>query len=299
MKGFKKRFGSDAPTAWLLLAPNFIIAAIFTVFAIVYSVYLSFHDVDLFGDTATFIGLKNYTESIGDPLFVKMLGNTFIFVLFTVPIGMFISLIAAVLLNQSIKGRMFIRGAFFLPTILPIVAIAQVWIWIYEPTYGLLNYFLQAVGISDPSNPIMWLSSPKTAMMAVVIFSIWKSFGYNMIIYLAALQGISRQLYEAADIDGANGFQKFFHITVPDLRPATFFVLITSINGSFQAFDQIYVLTQGGPLHSTNVIAYYIYQYAFEYFEIGRGAAVSLLMFVILFAVAIWQWKGYQTKEED
>ncbi len=299
MKAIKKRFGTDAPTAWLLLAPNFIIAAIFTVYAIVYSVYLSFHDVDLFGNTFTFIGFENYTKSMSDPLFAKMLGNTFIYVLFTVPIGMAISLVAAVLLNQPIKGRMLIRGSFFLPTILPIVAIAQVWIWIYEPTYGLLNFMLQKMGISDPANPVLWLASPNTAMMAVIIFSIWKSFGYNMIIYLAALQGISRQLYEAADIDGANGWQKFFHITLPGLRPATFFVLITSINGSFQAFDQIYVLTQGGPLHSTNVIAYYIYQYAFEYFEIGRGAAVSLVMFILLFGVAIWQWKSYQTKEEN
>lgn len=298
MGGFKKKFGPDAPMAMIMLAPNLILAAIFIVYAIIYSFYLSFHNVDLFAHTFKFVGFENYTKALIDPLFAKMLKNTFMFVLFTVPFGMAISLVVAVLLNNKIKGRMFIRASFFLPTILPIVAIAQVWNWIYEPSYGLLNYFLQMIGISDPSKPIQWLASPNTAMTAVIIFSIWKSFGYNMILYLAALQGISRQLYEAAEIDGANSMRKFFHITIPGLRPATFFVLITSINGSFQAFDQIYVLTQGGPINSTNVIAYYIYQYAFEFFNIGRGAAVSILLFILLFAIAIWQWRSYQTKEE-
>lgn len=135
-------------------------------------------------------------------------------------------------------------------------------------------------------------------MLSVIIFSIWKSFGYNMVIYLAALQGVPRSLYEAAEIDGANAVQKFFRITIPGLRPATFFILITSISGSFQTFGEIYALTNGGPMNQTNMIAYYIYQYAFEFFKIGRASAVSVLLFILLFAITIWQWNSYQKKED-
>ncbi|PJN51355.1 Lactose transport system permease protein LacF [Paenibacillus sp. GM2FR] len=298
MKQFKRMFGKDAAVAWMLIAPNVIWIAVFTLFAIFYSFYLSFTEVDLFANQFTLVGLDNYTQSFADPVFTKSIVNTTVFTIFTVAFSMGIAIVVAVLLNSKIKGRKLMRAAFFLPSILPIIAVAQVWIWIYEPSYGLLNYFLEKIGIGDPSHPFQWLVSPDTAMLSVIIFSIWKSFGYNMVIYLAALQGVSRSLYEAAEIDGANAVQKFFRITIPGLRPATFFILITSISGSFQTFGEIYALTNGGPMNQTNMIAYYIYQYAFEFFKIGRASAVSVLLFILLFAITIWQWSSYQKKED-
>lgn len=296
-QALKRRFGKDFSTGMVLLAPNIVWTALFTVFAIGYSVYLSFENVDVFGGHNQFVGFANYTASFRDPVFGKALWNTVVYAVATVALSMALSIVVAVLLNGKIKGQTVMRSAFFLPSILPVVALAQVWMWIYEPTYGMLNFVLEKLGLMDPANPIQWLASAKTAMISVIIFSVWKSFGYNMVIYLAALQGISNSLYEAAEIDGANAFQKFRYITLPGLRPATFFVLITSISGAFQTFTEVYSLTNGGPMNATNLIAYYIYQYAFQFFKIGRGAAVSVILFIILFAITIWQWNSYQKKE--
>jgi multiple sugar transport system permease protein len=297
LKRFKAMFGRDAAAGWTLIAPNMIWTAVFTVFPIYYSFYLSFHEVDLFGSMFKFVGLDNYAQSFADPVFRKSFFNTVVFAFVTVPCSMAIAVLVAVLVNSKIRGRTLMRAAFFLPSILPVIAICQVWIWIYEPSYGLLNYFLELLGVGDPLNPIKWLVSTDTAMMAVMIFAVWKAFGYDMVIYLAALQGVSKQLYEAAEIDGASPLHKFFYITIPGLRPATFFIMITSISGAFQTFGEIYALTNGGPMNSTNMIAYYIYQYAFEFFKIGRGAAVSVLLFILLFALTIWQWKSYEKRE--
>lgn len=298
MKTFRRLFGKDAPVAWALLAPNAVWTAVFTLFALYYSFYLSFQDVDIFAGHNRFLGLDNYTQSFKDPLFSQSLWQTIVFTVFSVPLSMALGLLIAVLMNGRIKGRIWMRASFFLPSVLPIIAIAQVWRWIYEPSYGLLNFTLEKLGITTPENPVQWLVSPKTAMLAVIVFSIWKGFGYIMVIYLAALQGISRTLYEAAEIDGANPYQKFRAITVPGLRPATFFILITSVSGAFQTFGEIYALTNGGPMNSTNMIAYYIYQYAFQFFKIGRGAAVSVVLFALLFALTIWQWRTYQKTED-
>ncbi|MBO7747454.1 sugar ABC transporter permease [Paenibacillus sp. MWE-103] len=297
MKAFRRLFGKDAPVAWVLLAPNMVWTLVFTVFALYYSIYLSFQEVDVFSGNNRFIGLDNYKQSFADPVFGSSLWHTTLFTLVTVPLSMAIAVVVAVLLNGRIKGRTIMRGAFFLPSILPIIAIAQVWIWIYEPSYGLLNFALEHLGVTHPDNPIKWLVSPDTAMLAVIVFAVWKGFGYNMVIYLAALQGISRSLYEAAEIDGASPVQKFLSITVPGLRPATFFILITSVSGAFQTFGEVYALTNGGPMNATNMIAFYIYQYAFQFFKIGRGAAVSVVLFVLLFALTAWQWRSYQRKE--
>ncbi|MBB6735145.1 ABC transporter permease subunit [Cohnella zeiphila] len=298
MKTIRRLLGKDAVVAWTLLAPNVIWTAVFTLFALYYSIYLSFQEVDVFSGHNRFLGFANYTDSFADPLFGKSLWQTAVFTACSVPLSMAFGLLVATLMNGRIKGRAWMRASFFLPSILPIIAIAQVWRWIYEPSYGLLNFTLEKLGITSPEHPVQWLMSTKTAMLAVIVFAIWKGFGYIMVIYLAALQGISRSLYEAAEIDGANPVQKFWSITVPGLRPATFFILITSVSGAFQTFGEIYSLTNGGPVNSTNMIAYYIYQYAFQFFKIGRGAAVSVILFLLLFALTIWQWRMYQRTEE-
>jgi multiple sugar transport system permease protein len=294
----KFSLGPDAKIAAVLLAPNIIWVLIFTVFSIIYSVFLSFNNVNLFDNSFSFVGLQNYTASFMDPIFRQALLNTIVFTAVSVPCTMAIAIFLAVLLNGEIKGRSIMRSAYFLPSVLPVIAICQVWIWIYEPTYGILNFVLESLHITTSANPIHWLSSPNTSMISVIIFSVWETFGYDMVIYLAALQDVPKQLYEAADIDGANGIQKFFYISLPEVRPATFFIMIISISGAFQTFSQIYALTQGGPMDTTNLISYYIYQYAFQYFKIGRGAAVSVIMFLMLFAITIWRWKSYEKSED-
>jgi ABC-type sugar transport system permease subunit len=297
VKRFRRFFGKDAVVAWALLAPSMIWVLVFTVFAIGYSSWLSLLNVDLFGKRSRFVGLANYAQSIADPIFRISFSNTIVFTVFTVALTMVIALLVAVLLNGPVKGRTLMRSAFFLPSVLPIIAICQVWRWIYEPSYGLLNFVLEQIGLTSSTNPIQWLGSPNTSMLSVIIFSIWKGFGYDMVIYLAALQDVPRELYEAAEIAGASGVQQFRYITVPEMRPASFFILITSISGAFQTFGEIYSLTNGGPVNSTNMIAYYIYQYAFQFFKIGRGAAVSFMLFIVLFAITIIRWKSYEKNE--
>jgi ABC-type sugar transport systems, permease components len=298
VKRFKKAFGKDAAVAWLLLAPNMLWMLVFTVFAIGYLLWLSLNDVNLFADKLQFVGLANYAQSFADTVFQKSILNTLIYAAVTVAFSMALALLVAVLLNGPIKGRTVMRAAFFLPSVLPIIAICQVWRWLFEPSYGLLNFILEKIGLCSPDNPIMWLGSPDTALLSIILFSIWKGFGYNMVIYLAALQDVPRELYEAAEIDGASSLMRFWGITLPMMRPASFFIFITSFSGAFQTFGEVYALTNGGPVNSTNLVAFYIYQYAFQFFKVGRGAAVSIVLFLLLFAFTIAQWKSYETKQD-
>jgi len=287
--GLKKLLGRDAPMAYLFILPNFLWVAVFTIYSIFYGFYLSFHDWNLVSPNKVFVGFANYINIIKDPLFHKVLTNTVIFTIWIVPIGMLISLLLAIFLNGNIPGKNIFRSAYFFPVITPIAAVAQVWIWIYEPTYGILNWFLNKFGIQS----VAWLADPKWAMPAVIIFSIWKGLGYNMVLYLAALQDVPRTLYEAAQIDGAGRFAQFRYVTLPGIQPATFFVLINSIIGSFQTFNQVYIMTRGGPLDATNVLAYYLYQNAFQFFKVGYGSAVAFILFGILFAFTILLWLRY------
>ncbi len=297
MSGFKNKFGKDALVAWSMVSFNILWVLVFTVFAIFYCVYLSFNEVDVFADSYTFVGFDNYIESFKDPVFGQSLLNTVVFAVFSILPSVALSILIAVALNQKLAGKTFIRATYFLPSVLPVIAISQVWIWIYEPSYGLLNFFLEKLGLMDPADPIAWLFSPEWAMPSIIIFAIWKTVGYNMVIYLARLQDIPIHLYEAAGIDGAGAVAKFRYITLPELKPATFFVLTTSTINAFQTFGEIYALTKGGPVNSTNMIAYYLYQYAFEFFNIGRGAAVSIILFLILFTVTIVRWKMNERSE--
>lgn len=296
---FKKRFGKDALVAWSLILPSAIWVLVFTLFPVLYCFYISFGKVNLFADSYEFVGLQNYIQSFNDPVFRKSLLNTIVFSAGSIAPSMALAVVFAVLLSGRYinHGKTFIRATYFLPSVLPVIAVAQVWLWIYEPTYGLLNFALEKLGLINPMKPPMWLSSPDLAMFSIIIFSIWKSTGYNMVIYLARIQDIPRHLYEAASIDGANVIQQFRYVTLPELRPATFFVLTTSIINSFQTFSEVYALTEGGPVNATNMIAYYLYQYAFQFFKLGRGAAVSVVLFIILFIVTVTRWHFQQKSE--
>lgn len=225
------------------------------------------------------VGLDNYAALAADDLFWRSLTNTLYYVVGVVPAGLVLSLLLAIAMNQKLRGIVFFRTIFFLPTITSSVAISLMWLWIYNPEFGVLNFLLRQFDIRGPA----WLSSTTWAMPAVIIMSVWRGLGYNMIIYLAGLQGIPDVYYEAAEIDGAGWWAKFWYITVPLLTPTTFLLLILGVIGAFQVFEYTYVMTQGGPLYSTLTVVLHIYNNAFRNFQMGYASAMAyVLVFVIL-----------------
>jgi multiple sugar transport system permease protein len=199
-----------------------------------------------------------------------------------------LALLLAIALNQQLRGMHVFRAAYFLPTITSAVAAATVWRWIYEPNFGLLNSLLYAIGVEHPPT---WISSPAWAMPALILLGIWQGLGFQMVIFLAGLQGIPAHLYEAAAIDGAGWWARFRHITLPLISPTTFFVLIISVIGSYQVFDQAFVLTEGGPGYATTTLVYYIYEYGFQFFKMGYAAAMAWILFAIVFVLTVIQFR--------
>lgn len=280
----RKLTSRDGFWAAVMLSPNVILFGIFTVYPVFAALVLSFNEYDMMSPMK-YVGLQNYRELFADPTFIKVLGNTFVFSIVTVPVGIIISLFLAIALDQKLAGIRFYRTAYFLPTITSMVAIAMVWQWIYNPDFGLLNYILGLVGIQGPN----WLSSEKWAMPAVMITSVWKGLGFNMLLFLAGLQSINQTYYEAADIEGANWWAKFSRITIPLLSPTTFFVTVMAFISSFQVFDSVFMMTQGGPARSTSVIVHYLYQNAFQYFRFGYACAMAYVLFAIVFVLTMIQ----------
>ena len=242
---------------------------------------LSFAKWDLL-NPIQFVGLTNYREIFSEALFYKILLNTVVFALATSVLGVIIPLVLACILNSKIRGAEFYKTAYFLPFITPMIVIGVVWEWIFDPNIGLLNHVLHL--------HINWLYDTHFAMPALIIVSVWKLIGYNMVIFLSSLSGISQSMFEAAKIDGANELQTFKNVTVPLLSPTIFFVVIITAISSFQVFDLIYLMTQGGPLNSTNVLVYAIYQNAFEYFNVGKASAIAYVLFVIILVLTLVQW---------
>lgn len=283
----KKFLYKDSAWAIVLLLPNLLGFLIFTLLPVIASFLLSFTDWDMM-KPIQFIGLQNYSDLFKDQIFIKVLWNTLYFSFVTVPIGIVLSLFLATALNQHIRGIKLYRAAYFLPVISSMVAVAVIWQWIYNPEYGVLNFLLSLVGIKGPS----WLSSVTWAMPAVMLTSIWKGLGFNMLLFLAGLQGISDSYYEAADIDGAKWFEKFRYITVPLLSPTTFFVTVMAIIGSFQVFDSVFLMTQGGPARSTSVLVHYLYQNAFQYFRMGYASAIAYILFFLVLIFTLIQLRS-------
>lgn len=271
--------------AFLFLLPNIIGFFIFSLIPTLASFVISFFDWGLL-DTPVFTGLSNYAELIHDPVFWLTLKNTALYSFVKVPINLLLSLLLAILLNKRLHGRNFFRSIAFLPSVCSSVAVALIWAPLLESSKnGLVNHVLSFFG----ANVIPFLVSDKWAMPSVIFVGLWKELGYFMVIFLAGLQGIPRTYYEAASIDGANGWKEFFHITVPLISPTTFFALTTSLIGSFQIFDLTSVLTKGGPANATNTLVMYIYQNGFQFFRMGYASALSLILFVTIFIITIVQ----------
>ena len=270
--------------AYLYLMPVIVILFVFHVFPIFMALGVSFYEWDLIGKPE-FVGAGNYTRLFDDPMFWKSIWNTIYYAAVSIPLTIFLSMGIAILLNNPIKGLGFYRTAYFIPVVTSINAVAIVWNFIYHPDFGLLNKILGLFGIS----PIAWLQDPNWAMPAIILMSVWKGLGNNIIIFLTGLQNIPKHLYEAARIDGANRWQQFRHITWPMLSPTTFFIFTMSVIGSFQVFSQVYMMTpRGGPLKSTMVVVYYLYRKAFDQFEFGYALAMAFVLFLIIFACTLF-----------
>jgi multiple sugar transport system permease protein len=283
---FNRSRTQEVVEAYILILPTVIGLIVFTIGPIVAALYFSFTNWNLLS-TPKWLGLQNYVELFTvDQLFWVTLFNTAYYTLTTVPIGTALALALAIALNQKIKGLAIFRTIYFLPVVSSIVAISVLWVWLYQADFGLINQFLRLFGISG----IRWLSSPVWAMPAIIIMSIWHGLGYNIVIFIAGLQGISVEYYEAAKIDGASSWRQFWHITLPLISPMTFFVVILSLISSFQVFEQAYVMTQGGPVNSTKTIVYLLYQQGFMYFHMGYASAIAYILFLIIVAITLLQF---------
>lgn len=268
---------SQVRAGWILLSPALLHSAIFIVIPVLAVLVLSLTDYS-FGDSWSWVGFGNYADLFRDVDFQASLVNTVLYAVVVIPISMAIALAVAVGLNQKIKGLGFFRTAFYIPTVTATVAIATIWLWIYNPGSGLANGFLSLFGFA----PNRWLADPATALPSLIVVGIWQGLGTKIIIYLAALQGVSRDLLESADLDGASRWQKFVNVTLPALSPVQFFVLITSIVATFQVFDLVYVMTRGGPGTETRVLVLDIYQNAFQDLKLGYASAETVIMMIVI-----------------
>jgi multiple sugar transport system permease protein len=272
-------------TAYLFLLPSLLQFGVLMVFPVIFSFYLSFHEWNILEPAKPFVGLDNYERLLTDRRVRQAIINTIYYTVVSVPATLFCGLLVALLLNNQIHGRGIFRSMYYLPGVTSAVAVAVVWKWIFNGDFGLINYYLIQLGVI--SEPIRWLTDPSLAMPAVIIVSVWGGVGGCMIIYLAGLQAIPDEMYDAAKVDGAGPIRTLFSITIPLLSPSTFFLLITSIIGAFQQFGLPYLLTAGGPVGRTTTIAYYLYTSAFKNFEMGYAAAMSYLLFAMIFVFTL------------
>ncbi len=298
-KSAKKRRMRQNLVAYSFIAPNFLGFAIFTLGPIILAFIMAFMEWDG-SNPMKFVGLQNFTALFTNDRFMAALKNTVVYSIFTVPLTLVAALGLAVLLNQKIKGRTFFRTVTFFPYVASLVAVAAVWNMLFTPAKGgLMNQLLMNV---LHTAPLKWAASPNTVMLTIVMFSIWKNMGYYMVIYLAGLQGISEDLYEAAALDGAGTFQKFWYVTLPQLKPTTFFVTIMLTISCFKIYDIVYMLAGGsnGVVNkSAMVLVYYIYEEAFRNWKLGSASAAALVLFVIVLIVTLIQFRGEKNYAND
>ncbi|HWU37084.1 MAG TPA: ABC transporter permease subunit, partial [Candidatus Acidoferrum sp.] len=272
---------------WLFLAPYLLIFLAFFLLPAVWSALLSVTDWKIVG-TPHFVGLRNYARLLSDPLFLTSVKNTVVYTAIIVPLMAVVGLALALLLNQPLRGRVLTRTAVFASYVVMVSVVGIIWRWALDPTgAGIVNYYLGKLGVA----PQPWLAAPETAMLSIIIATMWWTAGYNMVMYLAGLQDIPLSLREAARIDGASAWQEFRHLTLPMLKPVTFFVVVMSIAKSFQVFGQIYVMTQGGPSNSTLTIVNYLYVVGFTWFEMGYAAAIAYALFALLLFITVIQFR--------
>ncbi|WP_377475049.1 MAG: sugar ABC transporter permease [Microcoleus anatoxicus] len=277
---------NESIAAWTFLAPALLFLGTFLIYPIAYLCYLSFTTGSFTPSGMRFIGLKNYWSLLTNPDFWQVVQNTIYFTTVTVIPSLVIPLGLAVLLNRSFAWRGILRTAYFIPSITSLVAVGLGWRWLFQ-TEGPVNHLLRAVGL----NPIPWLSSTVWAMPVLILLSIWKQLGFNMVIFLAGLQAIPVNRYEAAELDGADAWQQFWYITLPGLRPTLVFATVTTAIFTLRSFEPVYVITGGGPLNSTNLLVYYIYDQAFAQFDFGYAAAAATLLMAVALGLVYLQLK--------
>ncbi|MEV4085517.1 carbohydrate ABC transporter permease [Nonomuraea fuscirosea] len=267
-------------SAYVFLLPGMVIFSVFTLAALVFAVYLTFHRWSIIEPDKPFVGLDNYRDMMHDERFVESVLNTVYFSGASVPLSMVTGLLLALLVNLPLRMRGLFRAAFYLPVVTPFVVSAILWKWLYNSDYGLFNYYLLQAHIID--DPLLWLSDKNIAMPAVILMSVWAGAGFSMVVYLAGLQAIPQELYEAARIDGAGAWHRLRYVTIPMLRPTTLFLLVMGIISSLQVFTQIFVMTNGGPVNRTTTMVYYMYLWAFKYFDMGYASTLAFALFLML-----------------
>ncbi|TBL79354.1 carbohydrate ABC transporter permease [Paenibacillus thalictri] len=280
----------EAAAGVMFLLPSLLGYIVFMFFPIVFSLILSFSEWDLISglQTIKMVGLENFKQLFQDDLFFHSLKNNFIYAVGVVPVTMIIALLLAVALNRMVYMKGALRLVFFMPYITTIVAASVVWMALLHPSQGPLTQFLHSLGVEHTPQ---WLGSTTWALPSLMLMMIWNGLGYDLVIYMAGLQGISKELHEAAEVDGATGINKFFYITIPLLSPTTFFLFITRIIQSFEVFGPVNIMTQGGPGDSTSVLVHYIYVVSFQFYKFGYGSAIAWVLFLIIFLITLIQWR--------
>lgn len=279
----KRRFKENM-FGYLLLLPSLIFLGLFTFYPAIKSIYLSLFQTSIVH--SEFVGLDQYKAVFGDHVFRKVMWNNIIFAIGTVPTSLLLAMYLAIWVNGKLKVNALLRTSFFYPTIIPMIAIANIWLFIYTPQYGLLDKFLEMANVAG----VNWLGDPAWVMFSMIVMMIWKEAGFFMIFYLAGLQNLPSDVYEAAKLEGAKPFQIFRHITFPLLMPTTLFVLIIAFTNSFKMVDHLYIMTKGGPDNASNLLLYYIYETAFSFWDMGKAAALTVVLLVILLVVAIFNY---------
>jgi ABC-type sugar transport system permease subunit len=280
-----RRDWRDWLTFLAFVGPNLSLFAIFTYYPMVQNSVLALSDYNLITRSGSFVGLRNFETVFGSSQFGKIIVNTFVFTTVSVVLLIVLGLLIALLLNQNLRGRNAARSILFSPTILAGAAIAIVWIYIFDPRFGFIYTILKPLGIPAPK----WLTDPAWAMPAIIIVYVWKNLGYATVIFIAGLQAIPRELYEAARVDGARAWERFWYVTLPGLSPVVFFLTVTTILSSFQAFDIINVMTEGGPVNATNTLIFHLYELFFQASSPSRAAVVANLLFVLMLIVTALQ----------
>jgi multiple sugar transport system permease protein len=277
----------QAMAGYLFVAPAMVIFFVFTLLPVAIALFLSFTNYDVF-TKMDWIGAANYQDVFDDELFWRALWNTTTYTAWSIPVSMAIGLGLALLLNQKLRGLGLYRTIYYVPVVTSMVAVAMIWLQLFDPLYGVISNALESIGIKG----IDWLGDPNLAMPSIIAVSVWKVIGWNMLIYLAGLQGIPDYLREASAIDGANRWQTLWKITLPLLQPTTFFIFVTSLIGAFQVFDVVYVMTGGGPANATTTLVHQIYNAAFKALDMGYAAAMSFVLFGIILVVSLFSMRA-------
>ncbi|MDF2923765.1 MAG: sugar transporter permease [Paenibacillaceae bacterium] len=290
MNGWANKRLREQIAGYLFILPNFLGVLLFVAVPLAFSLVLVFMDWDYLKGLSgfAFAGLDNIVRMFSDEALPGALRNNLVYAVVTVPLSMIAGLLIAIVLNRSVYAKGALRTMFFLPYVCSLAVVAVVWSIMYNASEGPINGFLHSLGMANPPG---WLASPQWALLSIMIIKIWSSTGYTMVLYLAGLQGIPRDLYEASEIDGASKWKQLIRITVPMLQPTTFLLAVMLMINSFQVFALVSVMTKGGPINSTMVISYHIYMEAFQHYRMGYAAALSWLLFLIIFAVTVIQWK--------